>query len=335
MIDSPSRIAVWGLAAVLLCGLGWILFVAVSLEDREAVLPEFRREGGQIVIESSDGEILRFDRPPQRVLPTNASIVDLLDVLVDADRIVALPKQAATWSRISDDDPRYAKHARFSRYDAESVLALKPDLVIASAFNNPETHARLREWGVPVLRLEIRNGLDEVYGAMRLLGALLDADDRAEAEIAALEKRREALAARTAGFSGLRALVYSNLGTGGWSFGAKSTCDEVFRLAGLKNAAADGGRVGSVSMSFEELIVLDPDIILVSGAGEGEAASSASARVLEGEPLLASLRARRQGAILRLPSRLVSSSSQEILTAAEALADLVAAWMRERKGDSK
>jgi ABC-type Fe3+-hydroxamate transport system substrate-binding protein len=143
--------------------------------------------------------------------------------------------------------------------------------------------------------------------------------------VAGLELRVAALAQRTAPRGRLRAISYSNFGTQGHGAGSGTTIDEILRLAGLENAAATAGRVGHVSLSFEELILLDPDVIVVSTPLHTDVAHAgdrggASETVLLSEPSLAGLRAVRERRIARLAPGLFACASQRVVDAAEALA---------------
>ena len=115
-------------------------------------------------------------------------------------------------------------------------------------------------------------------------------------------------------------------GDGGWIAGSNTTHHEMITLAGLRNAAE--GRSDYVRASFEDLITYDPDFIVVGDIGSGTETTSA---LLRTEPTLADLRAVREDRILRVPARLISSSSQEIVTGAEFLVDAIERWLAERE----
>ena len=167
------------------------------------------------------------------------------------------------------------------------------------------------------MELPVRKDIDDVITAVRRIGALVGEVERADALVADIAKRRDALMARHREGIPPRALAYVNFGSGGWSAGRGTTIDCAMRLAGLDNALSD--RVGHFEFSFEELLALDPDLIIVSGAfGESE---DTIETMLRTEPGLARAQAVMRGRFLRLPPRLASAGSQELIAAAEALAD--------------
>jgi ABC-type Fe3+-hydroxamate transport system substrate-binding protein len=143
------------------------------------------------------------------------------------------------------------------------------------------------------------------------------AEARGEQVLAALQARVNALGAAPGARHGLRALAYTNGGTGGWAAGAGTSADEWITLAGLTNALAQ--RDGHVRFAYEELLASDPDVLIVPGPDNPDERGGTE-QLVRAEPALAGLRARRRGLIVTLPSWLFSTNSQHIVTAAEELA---------------
>ena len=271
--------------------------------------------------------------PPRRIVPASATAVDLVTALVGPERVAGFPVQALEYSTLHDDPPAWADHPRFEAWLAEPVLVLLPDLVVVDPWQAVDTNARLEEAGVAVHRLAAVEDLDDARACLVELAEVLGAQDRARELLADLDRRVERLAERAAARRGggpdaepFTALCYSNFGAAGWSAGARTTIDEVMRLAGCRNLLAEAGREGHVQIDFEELLVHDPELILVSqplglGAGPAGDRGGASAELLHSEPALAGLRAVREDRIVALPAWLYASGSHELVTAAEALAD--------------
>jgi iron complex transport system substrate-binding protein len=268
-------------------------------------------DGGELVLAGS----------PQHIVPAAAGSVDLLCELVPPERIAALPDQALRYSGLRDPGDPHLARPRFDAYEAEPLLAAEPDLVIAHGWQRGETTARLREAGVPVLVLGDPTSWAETRDVITLLGRILDAEDAAADLVARYDERVDALAARRA-LRGARptALAYSNGGAGGWVAGADTTCHEFMELAGLDNLAARDGQTGHRTITYEELLLLDPDVFVVSGAADAQSPGGTAA-LLRNEPALASLRAVAADRILVLEPWLYTSVSQHVVDAAEQLAD--------------
>jgi len=266
-----------------------------------------------------DGSAVRVPVSPQRIIPASAGLVDLLTALVPPERIAALPRQALGFSGLRDEHSPYLARPKFEVYAAEPLLAMRPDLVLADRWQTADTGERLREAGVAVLEVGRMERLDEVRRTLRLLARATGTQADCEALLAGLDLRLAALEQTASRRAGLRALAYTNGGTGGWAAGAGTTADEWITLAGMTNAAAEAGRVSHVRFTFEELLLLDPDVIVVSSP-EGAGEDGGTAALLRGEPALASLKAVRDDRIVPMPAWLYDTISQHIVTAAEVLA---------------
>lgn len=266
--------------------------------------------------------------PATRIVPASATAVDFVAALVGPERIAGFPRQALEYSSLHDD-PRFAEHPTFYAFLAEPVLELGPDLVVSDPWQARDTQERLREAGVPVVVLPEVATYAEARAVLESYGRTLGVEPRAAALIADLDARVAALRKRAAARGRhLRAMTYSNFGSAGFTAGSRSTVHEIMELAGLENLVASAGLVGHVSATFEDLLLYDPDLILVSLPLKQDAAHAgdrggASREVLLGEPSLATLRAVQADRILSLPAWLYATSSHELVSSAEFLADEV------------
>ena len=273
---------------------------------------------GAIEVRLPDGAPFRLAARPARIVCANTAAAEFVCPLVDAGRLAALPEQVDRYSDVARA-PAFARVPRFDRYHAEAMIALRPDLVVTHVWQSAETSAVLRGHGVPVLVLSSASGWEEVRATVELFGALLEARPQAERWVAELDARVERLRAGAAAREGVRAVVYSNDGTGGWAAGAETTADALLAMCGMRNAAAAAGVVGHQAFGFERLIGLDPDLVVVGAPAVGEGGSATRA-VLVSTKELAHLRAVRERRIAVIPSALLSADSPRIVEAAEALA---------------
>lgn len=188
---------------------------------------------------------------PARVVSLNLCTDQLL-VLLAPEKIVAL----STLSR----DPSISFVAKAARRlpvapaDAEAVLRLRPDLVLAGAYGAQTTVAVLRELGVPVLVADMPRDFAAIRAQTRRIGAALGVPDRAEALIAAMDRRLAAAKPRP---DAPCALMWE---ARGWTAGPGSLGDAVLRAAGFRDAGT-GGQVG-----LEALVAHPPDLLVVEDA---------------------------------------------------------------------
>jgi ABC-type Fe3+-hydroxamate transport system substrate-binding protein len=256
---------------------------------------------------------------PRRIVPANVAAAEFVCPLIGLERIAALPDQLEEgFSSLALPDGA-GDVPRFHTYTAEAVLGFEPDLVFVHPWQSQETNAFLRGRGVPVVVLPSATSWDDVRTTLLAVARVLEAEEAAQAWIAELDRRVEALAAGAGELAHLRLLVYSNTGTGGWSPGKGATSDTMIRMAGMRNAATEAGIVGHERVDFERFLTLDPDVVVVNELAAGTGAS-ATQDILLSAPALAGLDAIRERRIVVLPADLMSADSPRIVDAAERLA---------------
>lgn len=259
---------------------------------------------------------------PQRIVCANTAAAEFVCRLVAPERIVGLPEQVDDYSGLDLKSGGFEQVPRFARYAAESVLVLKPDLVVTHEWQSADTTNVLRSQGIEVLVMKSATSFEDIRATLTSLGARVGATPKATAITHDLDLRVARLRAGAAARASLTAMVYANSGSGGTTAGMHTTPDTMIVLAGLTNAAARAGLDGHVSLDFERLLAIDPDFLIVAAPARGEAGSPTEA-IVESTRALAGLKARKHGRIVVLPAALMSADSPPIVDAAELLARAV------------
>lgn len=190
--------------------------------------------------------------------PTADRVVSL-NLCSDQLLVLLAPERIAALSTLARDPALSFVAGRAAalpqvRADAESVLRLKPDLVLAGRYGAQATLSLLETRGVHVLRLEQPRSFDDVRMQLREVAAALDVPDRAEALVAAMDAR---LAALPRPAQPIQALLWQPRG---WTSGPGTLGDAVLSAAGLANASA-GGQIG-----IEALLARPPDLLVTATA---------------------------------------------------------------------
>ncbi len=185
----------------------------------------------------------------ERVVSLNLCADQLL-VLLAPERVVALSTLARdpALSFVAEQ----ATELPVVRADAEAVLRLRPDLVLAGRYGAQATVAALETRGVTVLRLDLPSSFDGIRSQVVQVAAALGVPDRGTLLIEAMD--RDLMDPPPPGH---RAILW---GARGFTSGPGSLGDAVLRAAGLRNAAA-GGQVG-----LEALLARPPDILVTASA---------------------------------------------------------------------
>ena len=193
-----------------------------------------------------------------RFASINLCTDQLLVTLADPDQILGLSPYARDPAR-SWDAARAAQFAKLSG-EAEDVLVLKPDAVVAGRFTKRATRELLKDKGMRVVEFNPARSLDDVKSQLRQMGALVGHPDRADAEIAKLDAaiaRARAVAVRKP----YRVLAVSRRG---WVSGGDNLNTSLLSAVGLSNAGGELGLKAGGYASLEAIITVRPDFLLVT-----------------------------------------------------------------------
>jgi iron complex transport system substrate-binding protein len=198
-----------------------------------------------------------------RIASMNVCTDQLLLTLADPRQIVGLSRYSRDPSQswAADDARRY----RILSGGAEDILAIRPDVVVASLFDKRATREFLKAKGLHVVEFDVPRSLDDVKDQIRQTGEIAQHPDRADAEIArldgALARARQAIARKP-----VRVLPLSRRG---WVSGSESLLSSLLTAAGLANAAGDLGVAFGGFAPLETIVAARPDFLVVSDAGDG------------------------------------------------------------------
>lgn len=283
--------------AVRLLALAWLAMLSLAAT-------------AQVTVRDDRGAMLAFGTPPQRIVSLLPSFTESVCALGACDRLVGTDR-FSNWPAIVAKLP---KLGGLEDAQIERIVALKPDLVVAS--NSARVVDRLESLGVRVLVLESRNRADvrRTLAVLAQVLALPGADVRVWARIES--ELAEAARRVPARLEGRR--VYFEIDATPYAAGAGSFIGETLERLGLRNALA--AELGPFPRLNPEYVVrLQPDIV-VAVARELAAMSS--------RPGWAALHALRDGQTCALPGErfeLLVRPGPRMGQAAFALADCLAA----------
>ncbi|MET9565200.1 heme/hemin ABC transporter substrate-binding protein [Streptomyces tauricus] len=219
-----------------------------------------------VTVRSADGHDVTV-KDAERIVPLSGSLSEIVFTLGLGDRVVARDI-TATFAQ-AEKLPVVTRNHDVS---AESVLSLKPDLVLAEATTGPaEAMGQIRDAGIPVLVVDPAQGLDDVgpriEAVARALGvpaAGKELTKRSQDRIAAVRKDvPEKTDEPRVAFLYLRGSASVYL-IGGKGSGATS----LLEAAGAVDAGAESGlKKDFTAITTEALAQAAPDAILVMSKG--------------------------------------------------------------------
>lgn len=250
-----------GWAVVIRTILGRTLLPAlVALVALLAGCPAAPARGAGTPVADDAGDTVRVATPARRVVSLIPATTELLFAIGAGDQVVG----RTNWCDYPAEARRVPNLGDGISPNLEAVLAAAPDLVVLyNSSQNARVAARLRELGIPALRLGT-DRLSDVGRVARILGRLTGHARGADSVAAALDT---ALAAATvapgSGAPDVLLLVWEQPPM---TIGRGSFLSELVERAGGRNAFGDvAASAGTVSI--EAIAVRDPDLILTTADG--------------------------------------------------------------------
>jgi iron complex transport system substrate-binding protein len=218
-------------------------------------------------------------------LPAPArSVVSLAPANTEILYAIGAGKQVVGRDSFSDY-PEAAKAVQdiggsMGKYNNESIVALHPDLVLAGAINPPELIASLEQLGLKVYFLQNPITLEDMYTNLEIVAKLTGHSAEAATLVDSLKTRVAALDAKIVPLSSAPTVFYeldATDPTKPYTGGPGSFVDMLLKRAGGINAGATlQGQWAQISL--EDLLVVNPAIIILGDSAFGETPEKAAAR---------------------------------------------------------
>ena len=207
------------------------------------------------------GRRLVLPAPPARIISLVPSVTEILFTIGAQDRLVGV----TDFCDYPAEARRKPSVGGMLAPSLEGMVALKPDLVVATtAGNRHETFDQLARLKIPVFVVNPITVAD-VLDLLSRLGRLTDRGDAADRAVAALRERIQAVAARVA--TRPRPRVLYVLWPDPLIVPARGALvSELITLAGGDSVTADGGS-GYPRYSMEAALARNPEVIILASHG--------------------------------------------------------------------
>ena len=201
--------------------------------------------------------------------------------------------------------------------DIERVVALEPDLILATSIHEKTVIPALEKVGLTVLALAPET-LDGVLANITLVGEITGQSQEADQLVTSLAARIKVVTDKTATAASPRVLYLV------WhdplmAPGAGTFQDSLISKAGGTNIARD--LTGWATISLEVVIEANPEV-MIAGVGHGTG-ENLNFQFLKTEPRLRDTDARRHDRVYAIDGNLVSRPGPRIVDGLEQLARLI------------
>ena len=221
--------------------------------------------------------------------------------------------------------------------DAEKIVALQPDLILAADINPMDVILTLEGLGLTVFGVESTD-LGDLLSDINTVGQITDKEAEAAALTDEMQSRIEAVTDETEGLSPeerprtFHICYHDPI----WTCGQGTFIHDLVEKAGGENIFAD--LEGYNSVDIEAVIARDPEVILVTAMG---GTSSGTWEWVLTEPRLEDVSARRNGRAYYVESNWVERPGPRIVLGLEQMAKYIHpgiffdAWDYDENGDEE
>jgi iron complex transport system substrate-binding protein len=263
------------------------------------------------------GRQVTLAAPATRVVSLAPSNTELLFAVgagaqvVGRDPFSDYPAEAVAVADIGDT---------FADLNTELITSLQPDLVLAAGITPPEQVAQLEQLGITVYWLTNPADLEGLYTNLEIVGQLTAHQADAAVAVDALRARADAVAVALEDITERPTVFYEVDGltdpNAPYTAGTDTFIDLIINEAGGTNAA--GSLAGYVPMSIEDLLVADPDWILLGDALYGATPDAVATRAG-----WSNLTAVQTGQVVAFDDNLMSRPGPRLIDGIEQLALLL------------
>lgn len=198
-----------------------------------------------------------------RIISTSPSNTEILVGLGLTDKLVAVDTYSTDIEGLNAEIPQL----ELSNPDAETILGLKPDLIITSEINqvgNAENpFSVLEESGITVLYMPTSTSIEGIYSDIEKIAEATGTVAQGEALISGMQEKVRAISEIAATIpESERKTVYFEISPAPslFTFGKETFLNEIIELVGATNIF--GNETGWISPSEETILKDNPDVIL-------------------------------------------------------------------------
>jgi iron complex transport system substrate-binding protein len=201
--------------------------------------------------------------PVNRVVSTAPSNTEIITDLGQAHKLIAIDRHSANVTGI----PAGLPQLDFFYPDAEVIINLEPDIIIASGHNPTGTgedpFRLLREMGIPVVYISMSASINEIYHDIAFIAEIVQAQKKGEEVIASMKAQIAAISQKTAHI-GTKKTVYFEISAAPdmMTFGKGSYINDMISVIGARNIFENENWL--VMPGAESVIECNPDVILTN-----------------------------------------------------------------------
>ena len=220
-------------------------------------------DSGQKTITDREGNEVKVPNKIEKIISTAPSNTEVLMALGLGDKLVAIDKYSTDIEGINTELPQID----FLNPDAETIIGLEPDIVIASGHNKTgsveDPFKAISEAGIPVVYIPSSDSIDGIYKDIEFIADVVNERSKGKEIVDDMKAQVEEIKAIGDTITDKKS-VYFEISPAPYlsSFGKSTFLNEMIEIIGAKNIFEN--EEGWISPTAEAIIDANPDVIITN-----------------------------------------------------------------------
>ena len=211
----------------------------------------------------NSGKKAALDGPINRIVSTAPSNTEIIVDLGMAGKLVAIDRHSAN----IDGLPQGLPLLDFFYPDAELIIQLSPDIIIASGHNptgsGEDPFRLLRETGIPVVYISMSKSIDAIYNDIAVIADILNVQEKGEEVIEKMKLQITEIQQKNLLIKNKKSLYFEiSPAPEMMTFGKDSYINDMISVIGARNIFENDYWL--ISPGAEAIIERNPDVILTN-----------------------------------------------------------------------
>ena len=215
------------------------------------------------MVTDREGTEVNIPTKIEKIISTAPSNTEVLMALGLGDKLVAIDKYSTDIEGLNTELPQID----FSNPDAETIIGLEPDIVIASGHNKTgsveDPFKAISESGIPVVYIPSSDSIDGIYKDIEFIADVVNEKSKGKEIVDDMKAQVEEIKAIGDTITDKKS-VYFEISPAPYlsSFGKSTFLNEMIEIIGAKNIFEN--EEGWVSPTAEAIIDANPDVIITN-----------------------------------------------------------------------
>ena len=228
-----------------------------SNEPAKGQAAETKQEEGPYKVVDDRGIEVTFEEVPETIISLQPSNTEILFELGVGEQIVG----ATDYDTYPEAAQKIERVSTSTVIDAERVVALNPDVVIAYTSGDEAQITQLEDAGLKVFVIASATSFDDVYTDIIQLSEVMNVEEKGEEVVADIKAQIAAVQEKTNTLETKKKVYYEvSPAPDIWTTGSDTFQQEIMDHAGVENTFAD--QKSWLSVTEEDVITRNPEVII-------------------------------------------------------------------------